>query len=128
MELYKYRGIYHFSICDCMRFFPKLVLPTIKTIPDDILAKLGIKKVTVDASEMRELQAWQETEIKRVRDKLLKTTEKFLTPYYPIEQLDLDNILAYRDYLRNYENINDWWKSFPMTLKEWTSYDNNLYE
>jgi adenosine deaminase len=111
-----------------MRFFPKLVLPTIKTIPDDILAKLGVEKVIVDASEIGELQARQETDVKRVRDKLLKTTEKFLTPYYPIEQLDLDNILAYRDYLINYENTNDWWKSLPMTLSEWNVYDNNLYE
>lgn len=128
MIVYKYKGIYYFSTEDCSQNFSNISLPSSKSIPESLLLKLGVSKIEIADSQIDKLIENQKKKIREVRNRLLEKYDECLEPHFPIEQLDLDNIIAYRKYLRDYTEEGNWWKFPPMDLERFTNYDEGLYE
>jgi hypothetical protein len=129
MKIYRYLNKNYYSVEDCLKNLPKLSsLPNIKMLTDESLAKLGIKVSIIDNEKSQEIIKLRSKEVRKYRNELLKNTDKYMLRDYPIEQLDLDSVISYRQYLRDYTANKDWWKSIPKTLNEFISYDSDLYE
>lgn len=65
----------------------------------------------------------QKTQIRSKRDSLLQKTDKFMISDYPITEDERQKIKSYREYLRDYTLIENWWQQEPNTFEEWL---NNL--
>lgn len=130
MLLYKYKNKYYFSWEDLLKDLPKInfLSSNIDRVPEGLFEQLGITTKTIDDPLPEVVIEEQRKKVRIVRNKYLNETDKYMLRDYPIEQLDLDNIVSYRQYLRDYTNSNDWWKARPKSLEEWNSYDFDLYE
>ena len=62
-------------------------------------------------------------EIRKVRNHLLEQTDKFLLADYPVTDSEREQYTAYRSYLRDYTQTEDWWLSNPLTFEEWLGMD-----
>lgn len=62
-------------------------------------------------------------EIRKVRNHLLEQTDKFLLADYPVTDSEREQYKAYRSYLRDYTQTEDWWLSNPLTFEEWLGMD-----
>lgn len=127
MILYKYKGIYYFSFKECVKQVPRVHLFSVKEIPENMAMQMGIAKLNINDSQIQHLINKQKEKATRLRSQYLKETEQYIKPNYQIEQLDLDSVITYREYLTNLINNIDWWKEFPMSLEEWISNDNGFY-
>ena len=65
----------------------------------------------------------QKTQIRSKRDSVLQKTDKFMISDYPISEDERQKIKLYREYLRDYTLIENWWQQEPNTFEEWS---NNL--
>ncbi len=86
-----------------------------------------------------ELQAWGRTQeeeeelvivsqriaVRNVRNEYLQDTDKFVSvPDFPITEEEKNKYIEYRQYLRDYPDVNeDWYKQNPKTFKEWKEGD-----
>ena len=81
-----------------------------------------------------ELQAWGMTSeeqeefaivsakiaIRSVRNEYLEETDKFVSiPDFPIDFETKDLYIEYRQYLRDYTELEDWWEQEPKTFEDW---------
>ena len=60
----------------------------------------------------------QKTQIRSKRDSLLQKTDKFMISDYPITEDERQKIKSYREYLRDYTLIENWWQQEPNTFEE----------
>lgn len=58
-------------------------------------------------------------EVKVVRNEMLDGTDKYMTIDFPVTDDEREQIKAYRQYLRDYPTIENWWTKNPLTLDEW---------
>lgn len=66
---------------------------------------------------------FRKAQIRSKRDSLLQKTDKFMISDYPISEDERQKIKLYREYLRDYTLIENWWQQEPNTFEEWS---NNL--
>lgn len=60
-------------------------------------------------------------EVRNVRDSLLQDTDVFMLPDYPISDSERDLYKAYRSYLRDYTETENWYLNNPLTFSEWSA-------
>lgn len=80
-----------------------------------------------------ELQAWgmtqeeqeelvlvsQKIAVRSVRNEYLEDTDKFVSvPDFPITEKEKSKYVEYRQYLRDYTKLEDWWKQEPKKFEE----------
>lgn len=89
----------------------------------------------------KELQAWGRTQeeqeelvivsakiaVRNVRNEYLEDTDKFVSiPDFPISEEEKNKYIEYRQYLRDYPDVNeDWYKQNPKNFKEWNKEEIN---
>lgn len=81
-----------------------------------------------------ELQAWgmtqeeqeelvlvsQKISVKSVRNEYLEDTDKFVSvPDFPITEKEKNKYIEYRQYLRDYTKLEDWFEQNPKTFEEY---------
>ena len=57
--------------------------------------------------------------IRLVRNQYLNDTDKFMLADFPIADAELENYKAYRQYLRDYTQTDEWWWAEPAKIEEW---------
>ena len=60
-------------------------------------------------------------EVRNVRDSLLQDTDVFMLPDYPISDSERNLYKAYRSYLRDYTETENWYLNNPLTFSEWSA-------
>lgn len=127
MKIYNYKNEDYYSLEELLKKLPKISFPKLDNIPDELLAKFNVKIIYAEKIPY-EIKIERINKVRKIRNKLLEETDKYVLPDYPIEQLDYDNVIGYRQYLRDYTKKDIWWASSPKNLAEWTNNDNNFYE
>ncbi len=117
MELYQFKNQYYFSIEECIRESGIKILQ--KDISNEILKTLNIKKVSLENSQLNQIIKDRVSSTIKRRNLFLNKTDKYMLSDYPIGQIDLLNVMSYRQYLRDYTKIKDYWQKYPMSLEEW---------
>lgn len=58
-------------------------------------------------------------EVRRVRNKLLKESDKYALLDFPQNDAEREEHFSYRQYLRDWTAREDWFEYNPMTFEEW---------
>lgn len=66
-----------------------------------------------------ELETEKQICVRRIRDKALEQTDKYMIVDFPISDEDRETMKQYRQYLRDYTKQKDWWELLPMTFDEY---------
>lgn len=90
--------------------FPCLVYDEVKKIDDVTLVQVD-GEFLPDTDEKVIKQ--QKSQIRSKRDSLLQKTDKFMISDYPITEDERQKIKSYREYLRDYTLIENWWQQEP---------------
>ena len=61
----------------------------------------------------------KKTNVRAVRDSYLRDTDYTQLLDSPYSEEEIKQYAAYRVYLRNYTNQENWWEQNPMTFDEW---------
>lgn len=64
-------------------------------------------------------QEEKEKEVRAVRNQYLEATDKYMIIDFPISDEEREAYKAYRQYLRDYTDIPDWYEKNPLTFEEW---------
>ena len=98
--------------------FPCLVYDEIKEIDDVTLIQVDGEFLPDTDEKVIELQKKQ---VRSKRDSLLQKTDKFMISDYPISEDERQKIKSYREYLRDYTLIENWWQQEPKEFSAWQS-------
>lgn len=61
----------------------------------------------------------QKIAVRSVRNEYLEDTDKFVSvPDFPITEKEKNKYIDYRQYLRDYTKLEDWWKQEPKKFEE----------
>ncbi len=60
-------------------------------------------------------------QVRSVRNQYLKQTDEFMIVDYPITDDERELYKQYREYLRDYILLENWWESEPQKFEEWVS-------
>lgn len=61
----------------------------------------------------------QKISVRSVRNEYLEDTDKFVSvPDFPITEKEKNKYIEYRQYLRDYTKLEDWWKQEPKKFEE----------
>lgn len=72
--------------------------------------------VAIPEPTLEELQA----RIRTIRNQLLIDTDKYVSiPDFPISKEIYNQYIMYREYLRDYTLVEEWWLYTPMIFEEW---------
>lgn len=58
-------------------------------------------------------------EVRSVRNQYLAETDKFMISDFPVSRDEKAKYKAYREYLRDYTEQEDWFEQNPMNFEEW---------
>ena len=116
---YTYNGILYSSWDDCRKAFPSVIFPNEDFLTEDCLKMFKIQRTITEVADTPEYIYEQQLLVREVRNNLLKDTDKYMLRDYPVEQLVLDSIIAYRQYLRDYPEHECWWNENPLKLEDW---------
>lgn len=75
----------------------------------------GLKNEEESEKELENKKA----SVRVVRNSYLEETDKYMLVDFPISEEERENYKGYRQYLRNYTDIQDWYEKFPLTFEEW---------
>ena len=64
---------------------------------------------------VEELQA----AVREVRNGYLQATDIYMIADFPISEAERNQYKAYRQYLRDYTQSENWWENLPLTFEEW---------
>lgn len=90
----------------------------IKDCRPDYFELVAIPEPTED-----EIIAQKQESVRRIRNQYLEETDKYMILDYPISDDERLSYKNYREYLRDYTLIENWWQQEPNTFEEWS---NNL--
>ena len=63
----------------------------------------------------------KEKKVRFIRNEYLEETDKFVSiPDFPIDSETKELYIKYRQYLRDYTKLEDWYKQNPKTFEEWS--------
>lgn len=72
--------------------------------------------VAIPEPTLEELQA----RVRTIRNQLLIDTDKYVSiPDFPISKEIYNQYIMYREYLRDYTLVEEWWLYTPMVFEEW---------
>ena len=57
--------------------------------------------------------------VRKMRDKMLVDTDKYMLSDYPITEKQKQDYIAYRTYLRDYTKIENWYLESPKEFESW---------
>lgn len=57
--------------------------------------------------------------VRKTRDMMLADTDKYMLSDYPITEKQKQDYIAYRTYLRDYTEIENWYLESPKEFKSW---------
>lgn len=108
--------------------FPCMRYDEIKKVDDVTLVEVNDGKSSLPKGEYlpdtdEKIIEFRKAQIRSKRDSLLQKTDKFMISDYPISEDERQKIKLYREYLRDYTLIENWWQQEPNTFEEWS---NNL--
>lgn len=63
----------------------------------------------------------KKVQIRDIRNQCLEQTDKFLIADYPITDEGREQYKAYRSYLRDYTQAEEWYEDNPLSFDEWLS-------
>ena len=58
-------------------------------------------------------------EVRQVRNDYLSDTDKYMIVDFPVSDDERDLYKIYRQYLRDYTKLPEWWESYPKTFEDW---------
>ena len=61
----------------------------------------------------------KQSSVRSVRNQYLSDTDKYMISDYPIAEEERAKYVAYRTYLRDYTEADEWYESNPKTFDEW---------
>lgn len=125
VKIYKYKGVEYPNWESCKANFPNTSFVAESELPPEVFANLGI---TVIERQETEPGLRPDETIRAKRDALLSETDKYLLPDFPIGQIELDTVKAYRQYLRDYTKQSGWENTEPLEYDQWKKGDADLYE
>lgn len=64
-------------------------------------------------------QEEKEKEVRAVRNQYLEATDIYMLADFPLSDEEREDYKAYRQYLRDYTDIQDWYEKNPLTFEEW---------
>lgn len=73
-----------------------------------------IKKFEITTEELK-------VQVRSVRNQYLGQTDKFMLVDYPVTDGERELYKQYREYLRDYTLMGNWWESEPQKFEEWAS-------
>lgn len=116
---YIHNGVLYNSWDDCRKAFPSVIFPDEDFLTEDCLKTFEIKKEIVEVPDTLEFIRERQLLVRNLRNELLKDTDKYMLRDFPIEQVMLDSVIAYRQYLRDYPEHECWWNENPLKLEDW---------
>ena len=64
----------------------------------------------------------KQVRVRQVRNQYLEQTDKYIAlSDFPITDEERELYKKYREYLRDYTELENWWLNNPMTFEEWKS-------
>lgn len=57
--------------------------------------------------------------VREIRDNALEQTDKYMIVDFPISDEERYQMKLYRQYLRDYTKLNNWWESLPDSFADW---------
>lgn len=85
----------------------------------EIEPKDGVRQyqiIAIPEPPVEELQV----KIRAIRNAVLDATDKYVSvPDFPIDDDTRNQYIEYRQYLRDYTEIENWWLTNPLTFEEW---------
>ena len=63
--------------------------------------------------------AEKQTQVRAVRNQYLTDTDKYMIEDFPIMDEEREEYKAYRTYLRDFTEMEEWWTEMPLTFDEW---------
>ena len=58
-------------------------------------------------------------QVRNIRNELLKSTDIYMLSDYSLEDSEKENYKNYRQYLRDYPTLKNWYKENPLSFEEW---------
>lgn len=127
MLVFEYNNNLYPTWDECVLNFPKGMFDKYECLDNHLLAKYGINMVNVN-DDFKETDDIKMVRMKTIRNNMLLNSDHYLLKDYPIEQLRLDSIIQWRQYLRDYTKQDKWYEKRPLTLDEFNNETENLYE
>lgn len=68
--------------------------------------------------------------IRMIRNRMLSFSDRFMLEDFPLyNYMTKDGIKIWRQYLRDYTKLSNWWEKEPLDYPDWfNNINNNLYE
>ena len=63
----------------------------------------------------------KKAQVRSIRNQYLEQTDKFMLVDYPVTDGERELYKQYREYLRDYTLMGNWWESEPQKFEEWAS-------
>ena len=67
----------------------------------------------------------QKDEVRVVRNSYLQATDVYMLADFPILDVEREEYKAYRQYLRDYTELENWWESEPLNYEDWKEKEAN---
>ena len=82
---------------------------------DEALEAWGL---TAEEQAEKELEN-KKASVRAVRNQYLADTDKYMIVDFPISDEAREEYKAYRTYLRDFTEMEEWWTEMPLTFDEW---------
>ena len=82
---------------------------------DEALEAWGL---TAEEQAEKELEN-KKASVRAVRNQYLADTDKYMIVDFPISDEEREEYKAYRTYLRDFTEMEEWWTEMPLTFDEW---------
>lgn len=74
--------------------------------------------LTAEEEAEKELED-KKAQVRGVRNSYLEATDKYMIVDFPITDEEREEYKAYRTYLRDFTEMEEWWTETPLTFDEW---------
>lgn len=98
--------------------FPCLVYDRIEEVEDAEMVEVGGEFVlNTDAKAIEH----KKEAVREVRNGYLQATDIYMIADFPITEEERNQYKAYRQYLRDFTEMESWWEELPLTFEDWQS-------
>ena len=126
---YTYNNIMYYTWDSCKKNFPTTVFPSEENLTNELLDMFKIKRGVIEIPDNLSIINNKKKDIRQIRNDMLKDSDKYLMRDFPIEQVLLDSVMSWRNYLREYTKGDKWWEQEPLSFDEWLENSSkDLYE
>jgi len=106
-------------------------LPVMESwLNDDIMFAYNIQRLEIpDPPAPPEPETVEEAQdrVRGVRNVILASTDCTMLPDYPVNEVQRQSYIQYRQYLRDYTKEENWWERLPLSFDEWARDENEAF-